>query len=1088
MTVGGIHTNLRRKILLPFTLLLLIVLAGGVWVFKWMQDQHWEQDRLELLRGLEQQFTVQVESQINVMHTAMEMFEHNPVLRDAVMTEDREVLYQEALPMYEKLKQNHQITHFYFTKVDQTNLLRVHQPDRYGDRIDRSSMLRAVAAQAPAWGIEVGPLGTYTLRLVRPLFEHAHGGPLIGYLELGMEIEHLLSALSKSLAVDLVLLLDKQGVDHDRWQRGMEWLGREAEWEKFPRHVLIYSTSMWSVNELEEHSPQFLQRSKKNIDHQLLHQHDGEYVSMVQLSLNERWSAHPGVLVGLKDVSVSIAELQQDIVYLVVGAIGGAMVLLGVIYLFLGRLERWYERQQQLANQTIEDQLYELQQMEMALDQHSIVSVTDPKGNIIEVNDQFCEVSGYRREELIGKNHRILRSTEHPPAFFRHLWKTILSGEVWQGEVKNLRKGGEVSYWVKGTIVPFKNRQGEIYKFISIRTDITENKKLAEDAKQANSRLQSTLDAALEGVLAVDFDGNIVEYNRRFCEIWDLPYQQMREMSDEKAIGLALKQLKDPQQFVSRVEQLYGNAAAVKDDELEFVDGRIIARHTRPQWLEGEVIGRIWTFYDITETRRHEQIQEQLIEQLETASQAKDEFLASMSHELRTPLASIIGNSEILIENCGGDCQEHQRLEILQSIYGAGKNQLAMVNDILDMSKIEAGKFTIEDRPYDLNRMLDGVMSMFSVRARDAGIELQLEQQNKEQYLLRGDKQRVQQILINLIGNAIKFTEQGRVSLSVSHQAGVMLFVVKDEGIGMPQEVVESLFKPFQQADQSISRRFGGSGLGLYISMNLAELMGGKIEVESELGVGSTFTVQLPYQPTVDPVETNATLMPQQTGDDDLFSGHVLIAEDTPELQLLERRILESLGFTVTAVENGEEALAAVKETSFDLVLMDMQMPVMDGIAATHRIRKAGYTVPIVPLTANVMQKHRNAFAAEGCEEFLTKPIDKRELRQVLKRVLSGQGQAAAVVEAEVEVDEELMAIFVESSRNNHEKLSKAFAEQQWEAVRAVAHSVKGSAASFGYPQLSALAEQVQFAVDEERMEQAEEATQQLADALSQLR
>ena len=368
-----------------------------------------------------------------------------------------------------------------------------------------------------------------------------------------------------------------------------------------------------------------------------------------------------------------------------------------------------------------------------------------------------------------------------------------------------------------------------------------------------------------------------------------------------------------------------------------------------------------------------------------TANSAKDEFLASMSHELRTPLTSIIGNSEYLKERE----REQELQEVIGDIEAAGRSQLALVNDLLDMSKIQSGKFSIDEVPYDISVLLRDIEHMISIRAHEADLKVVVEQKNVEKYQLIGDGQRIGQILINLISNAIKFTATGSVELTTWVDAGKIIFQVKDSGIGMSAQQQEQLFQKFQQADGSISKRFGGTGLGLYISLNLAEMMGGTIDVSSQEGVGSIFKIILPYRPSKTRVTDLVEKAKTESMLDEKLTGHILIAEDTPELQILERRILEKMGLTVTAVANGQEAVDAAMGQKFDLILMDMQMPVMDGIEATRTLREGGNQTHVIALTANVMKKHRDLFEEAGCDDFLSKPIDRSELRQMLKQYLN---------------------------------------------------------------------------------------------------
>jgi len=355
-----------------------------------------------------------------------------------------------------------------------------------------------------------------------------------------------------------------------------------------------------------------------------------------------------------------------------------------------------------------------------------------------------------------------------------------------------------------------------------------------------------------------------------------------------------------------------------------------------------------------------------------------------MSHELRTPLTSIIGNSELLAEAE----VDLDKKKVIRAIEVAGRSQLALVNDVLDMSKIESGKFSIQEVPFDLATLIYDIEHMFELRARDAGLELAVELRSQEPYRLMGDGQRIGQVLINLIGNAIKFTNEGKVTLSIWSDQRYLNFVVEDTGVGISPEKMDSLFQRFEQADNSISRRFGGTGLGLFISETLSTLMGGIIDASSIEGKGSRFVLSLPYRQSTILVQLEQQIEQRNSVLSGGFEGRVLVAEDTPELQLLERRILESMGVKVEVANNGVEAVQMVTEHPFDLVLMDMQMPLMDGVEATRQIRAHNNQVPIVALTANVMEGHRVAFEEAGSNSFLSKPIDRQELRQVLAEFL----------------------------------------------------------------------------------------------------
>ena len=373
------------------------------------------------------------------------------------------------------------------------------------------------------------------------------------------------------------------------------------------------------------------------------------------------------------------------------------------------------------------------------------------------------------------------------------------------------------------------------------------------------------------------------------------------------------------------------------------------------------------------------------VESAERAGRAKDEFLASMSHELRTPLTTVIGNGEVM----GDTSLTSYQNELLDSMTISGKSLLYLINDILDTSKIEAGKFEIDHTKFDLCVLLRELRHIFQKRAEKAGLQFQIEEQINTHIHCIGDGKRLTQVLVNLLGNAIKFTQQGAVKLTIAKDhndkhPGIR-FIVEDTGIGIEQKTVDRLFKPFEQADQSISGRFGGTGLGLYISSNLVTLMEGELFVESEPGKGSKFYLTLPLEQVEEEgAESAKSLTTNTQPEAPQLSGRVLIADDAPELQLLIRRMVEVTGVEVIIVSNGQEALDSALASPYELILMDMQMPVMDGIEATRRIRDSGNQGAIVALTANVMEQHRKQFEKAGCNGFLTKPIDRALLYDVL--------------------------------------------------------------------------------------------------------
>ena len=472
---------------------------------------------------------------------------------------------------------------------------------------------------------------------------------------------------------------------------------------------------------------------------------------------------------------------------------------------------------------------------------------------------------------------------------------------------------------------------------------------------------------------------------------------------------------------------------------------------------------------------------------MDSASQVKDEFLATMSHELRTPLTSILGNVEMLMN---GSLNKDEEDRLLFAIRSSSQQQLALVNDILDMSKIEAGKFEINPAPFNIKRVLDQLDQMFQSKATLKGLTFNVVENHEDKHLVTGDEQRITQILINLIGNAIKFTDQGQITLAVDLVDQTLVFSVTDSGIGIENEYLGQIFNRFAQADNSISRDFSGTGLGLNISKTLAELMDGDIQVDSEIGKGSTFRLVIPYVPTNEAADQVIEKLSIQEFDGRL-SGHVLIAEDTPELQLLEKNLLESFGLKVSLAENGQQAVELSKSLSLDLILMDMQMPVMDGLEASRLIRAQGDNTPIFALTANVLPKHKNAFMDAGCNEFIAKPIDTTLLYEVLSKYLTTADESDKTVSstdhalADVLAESpEITAMFLDSIPDYLADLESNLKDEDWGELRKLAHTLKGTASTLMFSDIAKKAEALQFALDESDLNRIPEISQELTEAL----
>lgn len=386
------------------------------------------------------------------------------------------------------------------------------------------------------------------------------------------------------------------------------------------------------------------------------------------------------------------------------------------------------------------------------------------------------------------------------------------------------------------------------------------------------------------------------------------------------------------------------------------------------------LIGYVGVFEDITNLKEWQQ-----------AQKMKDEFLANISHELRTPLNAVMGLSKLIETEVESNPEKIK--DYAHDIHLSGKHLLDIVNELLDFSKIQAGKFQIEKMPLSLCRVFKDCYAILLSAAKEKCVTFHCNyQQIDEDQYVEGDEIRLKQVISNIISNAIKFSENGIVDVYAQYQNQVLFVVVKDNGIGMKEDVVNNLFKPFYQADGSITRKFGGTGLGLAITKNLIDMMEGSIKVESEAGKGSSFRLTIPLKSinrVKNPAFRDITAL-HTFG----YRYHVLVAEDNLLNQLVLEQILYKFELNVTKAANGKEAYDLALKNKFALILMDMQMPEIDGMQSTRMLREHGVLIPIIAVTANPYQDDRKACLESGMNDFVTKPVDLNVLNAILKKYL----------------------------------------------------------------------------------------------------
>ncbi|MDE2491435.1 MAG: response regulator, partial [Elusimicrobia bacterium] len=601
-----------------------------------------------------------------------------------------------------------------------------------------------------------------------------------------------------------------------------------------------------------------------------------------------------------------------------------------------------------------------------------------------------------------------------------------------------------------GELADSFNRMGETLSRTVVSRDSLE---------EALAIARAALDASADGVLVVGRGPRVVTHNQRFLEMWGIPDDLGATRDSRRLIAFVQPQVEDDGTFLAGVVREDADfEASERRDLLKLKDGRVFERISRPYRIAGEAVGRTLTFRDLTlhfeGVRALSQARDEAVE----TARAKAQFLANVSHELRTPLNAVIGSAELLRrERVEGETREH-----VETLARAAKALLELVDDVLDFSKLEAGRMTVERarlRPADL---IADALSLVAPRAAGKGLKLRVDPGEAGYLELLGDPMRLRQILLNLLANAVKFTEKGEVAvaarpLSENPSSVELEFSVRDTGVGIPAEQAARLFSPFTQGDGSTTRRYGGTGLGLAISRSLLSLMGGEIGFDSEPGKGSRFWFRVRLDragapaPSVEPAAAALESRPRDR-------LRVLAVEDNAINRRLLARQLERLGCPVVSVSDGREALARYRDEDFGLVLLDCQMPGLDGYATAAEIRRleAGRRrVPIVAITANATEDDRRRCLDSGMDDFLSKPVTLERLAAALDRWDLPFDERALAAFAAVAADgpqalKALLAQFLSDADKRLEDARRALDAGDADACSRAAHALKGAAAAVG--------------------------------------
>ena len=852
-SASTLNTPFKRRILIFSMLFLVVILVAFCVMFIRDQSKSLDNTTKETFRDIRLDFKQFLVHQANSMAVMEDIILRDKSISVALKNRDRELLIKLYAPLFSKLKSNYGITHFYFIRPDHVTLLRLHKTDRYGDLLNRFTLKEAERTKKTASGIELGPLGTFTLRVVKPVY---YDNRLVGYLELGKEIEDVLSLIQNKYDVQLVAAIHKNELDQAEWMSGMKMLGRNAEWNKLVNDVVVYSSFEEEsvvcddklLNELHIGS-QFIVNEK----------FDDKFWGISMMPLIDAKGKYVGGLLIFKDITRDVKALTHLFI-LLIGCVILVLVALLVLLFLIFALRK--------ANHDIHRH-----QRELAFNEKRFRDVAEGISDWIwelDANMRYTYVSGnitremgYEPEELLGK-------------------------------------------------APF---------------DIM----VIED----------------RAVVEKSFSG----------------------MNDDSQI------MKD---LVNWKYKKDGTLACMLTNAVPMFDE------------DNNLIGYRGSDKDITARVIAEKELKKAKEAAECASVAKSEFLTMMSHEIRTPLNGLIGFADIIKDIVTGFEASEQRdeiIEYLDVIQSCGMNLTELMNDMLDLASIEAGKENILVDEFDPEQVINESLEILNFKAQENSVEVAFQSESLPKVLI-GAKKRLKQILFNLIGNAIKFSENGKVEIKAGYIDDFLQVQVKDNGIGIPDDMKKKILEPFTQVDQSSTRKYGGTGLGLTIVSRTLELLGGTLNIDSELGQGTTVEFSFPANISEGAISEEHDLKEQTALD---VNVKILVVEDNEISVLYLKKLLDIFNINFKIVMSFAE-MTDVCDQGFvpDIVLVDISLPDADGFECLRWLKKkySGRNIKYFAQTAHVLSEEIQRYKKEGFDGFIGKPYKKEQLLAIINSAI----------------------------------------------------------------------------------------------------